>query len=121
PLPVGVVALVLEPDRDPVVGEGPEVLAERVVELPLPLAGQEGDDLVATGDELVAIAPDRVGRVGESDPLRVAGVPGVLGGLHLDAGGFSGERRDGRPGHYGTIFLAGTATVLGEGTRREPG
>ena len=35
-LPVGVVPLVLEPDGDPVVGERPQLLAERVVELALP-------------------------------------------------------------------------------------
>src|SRR2546422_441293 len=37
----GVVAFVLEPDRDPVPVEGPQVLAQRVVELAVPLGREE--------------------------------------------------------------------------------
>src|SRR5262249_46010362 len=57
PLAVGVARLVLEAHRDAVVGERPKVLAQRVVELALPLARQERDDLGAPADELVAVAP----------------------------------------------------------------
>jgi len=41
PLAPRVVALVLEPDRDPVLPEGPQVLSQGVVELATPLAGKE--------------------------------------------------------------------------------
>src|SRR5262249_25460587 len=45
-------------------------------------------------EELLAVAPRGVGRVGERDPFGVASVPGVLGGLHLLPRGLLGERRD---------------------------
>src|SRR5690606_30364691 len=71
----------------------------------------------------VALADREVGAVdgagapparGELD-VQVAGLQqGAAGRGDLLGGGL-------RLGHYGTIFLAGTATVLGEGTRREPG
>jgi hypothetical protein len=95
PLAVDVVPLVLEAHRDAVVGEGPERLAQRVVLLPLPLAAQERDDLVAAVQELRAVAPAGVRRVRGGDALGVAGVPGVLRGLHLLARGRLVERRDG--------------------------
>ena len=93
PLPVPIVAFVLEADGDPVSVEGPEVLAECVVELSLPFLGEEGDDLGASTDEGVAVAPDRVLRVGAGDLVRVAAVPGVFGRLDLLAGGLLGEGR----------------------------
>jgi hypothetical protein len=45
------------------------VLPQRVVELALPLAREERDDLLAARDERVAVAPDRVDRVCGGDPL----------------------------------------------------
>src|SRR5262249_61081819 len=60
PLPGGVVGFVLEPHGDPVAVEGPQVFAERVVELPGPLPAQELDDLGPAGEGLVPVAPDGV-------------------------------------------------------------
>src|SRR5215467_14307095 len=97
PLPGGVVRLVLEPHGDAVAVERPQVLAQRVVQFPAPLAAQELYDLRPAGEELVPVPPDRVLGVGPRDPLRVAGVPRVLGGLHLLPGGLLGERRQRRP------------------------
>src|SRR5690242_13281185 len=57
PLPGGVPALVLEAHGDPVGGERPQVLAQRVVALALPLAAQELDDRGTAGEELVPVAP----------------------------------------------------------------
>src|SRR5690606_13223366 len=99
PPAAGVPALVLEPDRDTVLPEGPQLLAERVVEFALPLGGQERLDLRSAAEEPVPVAPERVGRVSAGDERRVAGVPGVLGGLDLRAGGGLVERRHGRAGH----------------------
>ena len=48
---------------------------------------------LASGEERVAVAPDRVHGVRARDALWVAGVPGVLGGLHLGQGAFRVERR----------------------------
>jgi hypothetical protein len=51
-----VVALILEPDRDAVICEAPQVLLEPVVELPCPLALEERDYLFAALEELLAVA-----------------------------------------------------------------
>ena len=96
PPSLGIVALVLEAHRDPVLVKGPEALAQRVVQFALPLGGEELDDLRPAGHERPAVAPHRVLRVGERDPLRISGVPGVLGGLHLARRRLGGERRQWR-------------------------
>ena len=83
PLPLYVPALVLEPDRDAVPREAPEVLFEPVVQLPSPLARQEVPDGLPALEELVAVAPLGVLGVGEGDLLGITGVSGVLGRLHL--------------------------------------
>src|SRR5215218_7255909 len=83
PLSLCIVALVLEPDRDAVISEAPEVLLEPVVKLPCPLAPQERDDLLATLEELITVTPLGVLCVGERHLLGVARVPRVLGHLHL--------------------------------------
>ena len=113
-------ALVLEAHRDPVAVERPEVLAQRVVELALPLAREELDDLGAAVDELVAVAPQRVLGVGARDPLRVAGVPGVLGRLDLLAGGLLGERRE-RGSHQPIVTAASAAPIAGASAPRPAG
>src|SRR4029077_854799 len=83
PLTGGVVALVLEAHRDPVLVEVPQALAEHVVQFALPFAGQKGDDLLTADDVLIAVSPVRVHGVGQADLFGVAGVPGVFGGLDL--------------------------------------
>ncbi len=60
----GVVPLVPELHGDAVLAEREQLLAQPVALLALPLLGQEGLDLVAARQERVAVAPDRVGRVG---------------------------------------------------------
>src|SRR5215208_3426046 len=83
PTPPHVVALVLEPDRGAIISEAPQVLLKAVVKLPGPLTLEESDDLLASLEELVPIAPLGVGRVRQRHLLGVAGVPGVLGRLDL--------------------------------------
>src|SRR5215204_3379089 len=92
PAPLRVVALVLEPDRDAVTREAPQVLLQPVIQLPCPLAPQEVPDRLAPLEELVAVAPPGVLRVGERHLLGVAGVPGVLGGLDFLPGSLLVER-----------------------------
>src|SRR6266700_8186543 len=96
PPAIRVMGLVLEPDRDPVLAERPQVLAQGVVELAVPLGGKELDDRGPPGEEGVAVAPGRIHGVGARDALGIAGVPGVLGGLHLGQGAFPVERRERR-------------------------
>src|SRR5579859_7816597 len=76
PLTLHVVGLVLEPDGDPVRPEGPQVLAQRVVQLAVPLGGEELDDRAPPGEEGVAVAPGRIDGVRACDALGIAGVPG---------------------------------------------
>src|SRR5690606_8342842 len=92
PGPGRIVGLVLEAHGDAVARERPQRLAQGVVELALPLLGQELDDRVPAAQEPVPVAPDRVLAVGERHPVRIAGVPGVLGGLDLLLRGLEGER-----------------------------
>src|SRR4051794_24420201 len=93
PLAGGVTTLVLEAHGDPVVRERPQVLAKRIVDLALPLAAQELDDLGATRQPLLAVAPLRVLGVGRGHSLGVARVPRILCRLNLLARGPFGERR----------------------------
>src|ERR1700759_4547621 len=60
PLSGLVVPLVLEPHGDVVLVECPQSLASCVGMLAAPFRGQEVDDLVAAGDEGVAVAPHRI-------------------------------------------------------------
>src|SRR5262249_30130884 len=83
PLSVDVPRLVPEAHGDAVCAEGPEILAQGVLQLTRPLAGQKRLYLVATGDELITVAPYRVDRVRGSNTSRVAGVPGTLSRKNL--------------------------------------
>src|SRR3984957_16019159 len=93
PLAGVVVAFVGEPYGNAVSVERPQLLDETVVEFAIPLAGQEGDDLVGAFDELGAVPPVAVDGVGDCDFFGVAGVPGVLGQAYLLDGGLIRERR----------------------------
>src|ERR1035437_417861 len=66
PLPSQVVPFVLEAHRHAVLSEAPQRFAQHVVEFSFPIGGEERDDLFAAGDELVTVAPQRVGCVGEA-------------------------------------------------------
>src|SRR3954447_3132173 len=83
PLSIHIPALVFEPDRDAVFRKAPEVLLQPAVQLAPPLASQKVPDRVAAFEELVAVAPLRVLSIRQRHPLRVAGVPGVLGRLYF--------------------------------------
>src|SRR5712691_213695 len=82
-----VVPLVGKAHCDPIVAEGPDLLDQAVVELAAPFTRQERFDLRASLQELRAVAPAAVGRIGERHPRRVARVPGVFGHARLLRGG----------------------------------
>src|ERR1700677_55203 len=76
----GVVApLIRKPDCDAIAVEGPEFFDEAILELFLPLASEELDDLLSSVDELGAVAPSALRCVSEGNLLGVAGVPSVFG------------------------------------------
>ena len=72
PLAGGVAALVLKTHGDPILGERPEVLPQRVIEFAVPFAAEELDDLTTPVHELVAIPPSRVLRVRGGHPLGIS-------------------------------------------------
>jgi len=65
PLASGVVPLVFEAHSDAIASEGPELLPEPVVEIALPFAGENLDDLAAAAREFGAVAPLGVRSVGD--------------------------------------------------------
>ena len=72
PLPTrSILVLVPELDCDFIVGKGEELFPQDVMLLFLPFAGQELDNGCGAGEELVAIAPDAVRRVGFDDFYRI--------------------------------------------------
>ena len=72
PLAAVVVPLVGEAHGDAVLAEGPEFLDQPVVEFARPFAGQERLDRLAALQELGAVAPAAVRRIGERDARGVA-------------------------------------------------
>jgi hypothetical protein len=76
-----------------VIGEGPQLLLQPIVEFFRPLALQEGFHLRTAMEELAPVAPSGVFGIGQYHTLRIAAVPGILGGLHLLARRFGGEWR----------------------------
>ena len=87
-----VAPFIREPHGNPILGKAPNLLDQTIIELAGPFAVQEGDDLVPAGQELCAVAPAAVLRIGERHTLGVAAVPGILGEARFLGGGRSGER-----------------------------
>src|SRR4029450_11231340 len=71
--------LVREAHGDPVAGEGPELLDEAIVELPVPLAREELHDRRAALEELGPVSPAAVLAVREGHGVRITAVSGRLG------------------------------------------
>ena len=78
PVAAVVMAFVGEAHGDTVVAECPDFLDQAVVELAAPFARQKCFDGGATLDELRAIAPATIRRVGECDPSGLSRVPFAL-------------------------------------------
>ena len=106
PIVAVIVPFVGEAHGDAVFAERPELLDQAIVELAVPLALQEGLDLLAPVEKLGAVAPAAVHRVGQHHARGIARVPGVLGHAHLLGGGLGGERRQRWTAH-GTPRLVG--------------
>merc|ERR1719163_1209933 len=83
PLAIGGVVLVREAHRDAVVAVRPVLLDEPVLEFLGPLALQELPYFFSALEDLRAIAPPRVFRIGHWDLRRISIVPSVLRGSDL--------------------------------------
>mmetsp|Transcript_4298 Transcript_4298/g.17117 ORF Transcript_4298/g.17117 Transcript_4298/m.17117 type:complete len:230 (+) Transcript_4298:903-1592(+) len=101
PLPVRVAVLVLEAHRDAVVVKRPQVLAQHVVQLAVPLARQEIFDLRSSAHELGAVAPLRVLGVRHRDGIDVLAIPSRLRRLDLLQRRLRVERGERRPRRVG--------------------
>src|SRR5262249_34610161 len=101
PLAARITPLILEPHRNPIVVESPEILDQAVVELLLPFAGEERLDRLAPREELRAVAPAAILGISERDAFGIARIPCVFRHARLLRCGLSGERRKRRTGHDG--------------------
>ncbi len=119
PLACVVVPLVDEAHRDAVVGKGPQLLDQPVVQLPRPLAHQKRVHLFPAHRKLRPVAPARVLGVDLDHPIRVARIPGVFGHAHFLRGGLGGEGRQRWAGFHGGPSRKGKQTEDNERTRRE--
>src|SRR3979490_15751 len=88
-----VVTLVGEAYCDAGSVECPELFDEAIVEFATPFSGEELDDLFAAVDELGAVAPLAVYRVGEGYLFGIAGVPSVFGFADFCGCGLASEWR----------------------------
>ena len=69
-----VVPFISEAHGDAAAIEGPQFLNEPVFEFLLPFAGEEFDDRWPALNELGAVSPPAIDRIGERDLFRIAGV-----------------------------------------------
>jgi hypothetical protein len=88
-----VVPLVGEAHGDAVLGEGPKLFDQTVVEFLRPLAGEKSDDVLPSSHKLLAVPPARIEGVGESDLLWISRIPAIFGETHLLDRGFAGKWR----------------------------
>jgi hypothetical protein len=93
PLSGAILGFIFEANRDAVLGEAPQFLAQRIVELASPFSCEEGPDCFSALEEFVSVSPLRIFGVGEGDAIGVTAVPSILGGLHLLTCGLLGEWR----------------------------
>ena len=86
-----VVPFISEAHGDAAAIEGPQFLNEPVFEFLLPFAGEEFDDGWPALNELGAVSPPAIDRLGERDLFRVAGVPAIFGEAHFFGSAFARE------------------------------
>jgi hypothetical protein len=112
PLAGGVVEFGFKPHGDRVALKRPKFLAQAVIGFAAPFPAEKLNDGGTAVHEPGAVAPLGFDGGGERHALRIAAVPGVLGGLDFLPGGFRGERRERR------TWLSGWATLsLGFGVQ----
>src|SRR6516162_5743724 len=96
--------------RDAVLAKGPDLFDQAVVELAAPLARQKRLNRRAALQKLRTVAPAAVGRVGESNPRRIARIPCVFGRSHPLRGSLGVERGKRRTGHSTVLGWAPQST-----------
>ena len=89
----------------PVVAKRPDLLDQPILQLANPLAYKERLDGLAATNELDAVAPDAIHRIGKHYFGGIARVPGILGKARLLRGRFCGERRKWRPIYFQFLYV----------------
>src|SRR5205814_3812352 len=84
----------------------PELFDQPVVELAAPLTRQERLDGLAATNELGAVAPDAIDRIGKPYFGRIARVPGILGETRLQRGVFGCKGRHGWASHGRSLVVS---------------
>src|SRR5580704_18779414 len=88
-----------------VVAKCPDLLDQPVLQLANPLACEECLDGRAAANELGAVAPDAIHRIGKRYFGRIARVPGIFGEARLFRSSFCREGRKWRPIHFQLPYL----------------
>src|SRR5438045_600128 len=90
----------------PVVAKRPDFLDQPILQLANPLAYEECLDGLAATNELGAVAPDAIHRIGKRYFGRIARVPGILGEARLLRGAFGCKGRQGWAGHGRSLLVS---------------
>src|SRR3984957_1893551 len=96
----------------PVVAKRPDLLDQPVFQLASPLAHEECLDGRAATNELGAVAPDAIHRIGKRHFGGIARVPGILGETRLLRGAFGCKRRQRWAGHGRSLSLPSRAPAI---------
>lgn len=81
---------------DPRTGKGPQFLDQAIFVLARLFAGEEFAHFFTPDRKFDPVAPARVGRIGQRNPIGIAAVPAIFGKSHLLRGGFEREGRQRR-------------------------
>jgi hypothetical protein len=95
----------------PVVAKRPDLFDQPVVQLTLPFAREKCLDGLAAPDELGAVAPGAIQRIGKRNFGRIASVPGILSEARLPRSGLGCKGGQRRAGHVDT-YLSELAEAL---------
>src|SRR5262249_14598419 len=78
PLPTVIVPFICEPHSNAILTKRPHFLNEAIIQLAVPLSGQEGFNFLAPLQKFRPISPAAVGSIGERDFGWIPGIPGVF-------------------------------------------
>src|SRR5947209_11624602 len=90
----------------PVVAKRPNLLDQPIVQLTIPFAREKCLDRLAATNELGAVAPEAIHRIGKRYFGRIARVPGILGEARLLRGAFGCKGRQRWAGHGRSLLVS---------------
>ena len=121
PVAAVVVPFIGEAHGDAVVAERPDFLDQAVVELAAPFARQECFDRLAALEELRAVAPAAVGRVGERDARRDRGVFQASSAMRAFCAAVSAVKGGSWRTAHGCVLLGSSGSCRGRSQRPAAG